>query len=175
MKPFSSSQALIEHGASQAPRTPIEGLCVSTEEALRQLAGSPPSDVVVIPKNESVRELAVAHSSVLRVVLPATGQPRVMNPLNVSPAGTMAVRDFLVRAGVDSGRAAQLARSSGGSVSVLRRLTHKDGTGTPDSQLPNRLSPILAAAGLFGILGCRLGGRSQSRAPADGTAMRRGS
>ena len=144
-------QALIEHGASQAPRTPIEGLCVSTEEALRHLVGPPPSDVVVIPTNETVRELAVAHSSVLRVVLPATGQPRVMNPLSVSPAGTMAVRDFLVGAGFDSGRAAQLARSSGGSVSVLRRLTRKDGTGAPDFHLPNRLSPILAAAGLFGI------------------------
>ena len=68
-------QALIEHGASHAPRTPIEGLCLSTEEALRHLVGSAPSDVVVIPANESVRELAVAHSSVLRVVLPATGQP----------------------------------------------------------------------------------------------------
>ena len=144
-------QALIEHGASQAPRTPVEGLCVSTEEALRHLVGSPPSDVVVIPTNERVRELAVAHSSVLRVVLPATGQPRVMNPLNVSPAGITSVRDFLVGEGVDSGRAAQLARSSGGSVSVLRRLTRKDGAGTPDFQLPNRLSPILAAAGLFGI------------------------
>ena len=144
-------QALIEHGASNAPRTPIEGLCLSTDEALRHLVGSPPSDVVVIPTNESVRELAVAHSSVLRVVLPATGQPRVMNPLNVSPAGITAVRDFLVGAGVDSGQAARLARSSGGSVSVLRRLTHKDGTGTSDFQLPNRLSPVLAAAGLFGI------------------------
>ena len=144
-------QALIEHGASQPPRTPIEGLCLSTDEALRHLVGSPPSDVVVIPTNESVRDLAVAHSSVLRVVLPATGQPRVMNPLNVYPAGITAVRDFLVGAGVDSGRAALLARSSGGSVSVLRRLTHKDGTGAPDFQLPNRLSPVLAAAGLFGI------------------------
>ena len=101
--------------------------------------------------NESVRELAVAHSSVLRVVLPATGQPRVSNTLSVSPAGTTVVRDFLVGAGVDTGRAAQLARSSGGSVSVLRRLAHKDGAGAPDYQLPNRLSPILAAAGLFGI------------------------
>ena len=144
-------QALIEHGASNAPRTPIEGLCLSTDEALRHLVGSPPYDVVVIPVNESVRDLAVAHSGVLRVVLPATGQPRVMNPLNVSPAGITAVRDFLVGAGVDSGRAARLARSSGGSVSVLRRLTHKDGTGAPDFQLPNRLSPVLAAAGLFGI------------------------
>ena len=144
-------QALIEHGASHAPRTPIEGLCLSTEEALRHLVGSAPSDVVVIPANESVRELAVAHSSVLRVVLPATGQPRVSNPLSVSPAGITAVRDFLVGEGVDSGRAAQLARSSGGSVSVLRRLTHKDGIGAPAYQLPNRLSPILAAAGLFGI------------------------
>ena len=144
-------QALIEHGASHAPRTPVEGLCLSTEEALRHLVGSAPSDVVVIPTNESVRELAVAHSSMLRIVLPATGQPRVSNPLSVSPAGTTVVRDFLVGAGVDTGRATQLARSSGGSVSVLRRLTHKDGTGAPDYQFPNRLSPILAAAGLFGI------------------------
>ena len=144
-------QALIEHGASNAPRTPIEGLCLSTEEALRYLVGSAPSDVVVIPVNESVWELAVAHSSVLRVVLPATGQPRVSNPLSVSPAGTTVVRDFLVGAGVDTGRAAWLARSSGGSVSVLRRLTYKDGAGAPDYQLPNRLSPILAAVGLFGI------------------------
>ena len=144
-------QALIEHGASRAPWTPIEGLCVSTEEALRHLVGSAPSDVVVIPTNERVRELAVAHSSVLRIVLAATGQPRVSNPLRLSPVGTTAVRDFLVGAGVDTGRAAQLARSSGGSVSVLRRLTHKDGTAAPDFQLPNRLTPILAAAGLFGI------------------------
>ena len=144
-------QALIEHGASQAPRTPIEGLCVSTEEALRHLVGSPPSDVVVIPENERVRELAVAHSSVLRVVLPATGQPRVMNPLSVSRAGITSVRDFLVGEGVDSGQAARLARSSGGSVSVLRRLTHKAGAEAPDFHLPNRLSPMLAAAGLFGI------------------------
>ena len=144
-------QALIEHGASQAPRTPIEGLCVSTEEAVLHLAGSPPSDVVVIPENEHVRELAVAHSSVLRVVLPATGQPRVMNPLSVSRAGITSVRDFLVGEGVDSGQAARLARSSGGSVSVLRRLTHKAGTGAPDFHLPNRLSPMLAAAGLFGL------------------------
>ena len=144
-------QALIEHGASHAPRTPIEGLCLSTEEALRHLVGSAPSDVVVIPTNERVRELAVAHSSVLRVVLPATGQPWVMNPLNVSPAGITSVRDFLVGAGVDTGRAAQLACSSGGSISVLRRLTRKDGDGAPDFHLPNRLSPILAAAGLFGI------------------------
>ena len=144
-------QALIEHGGSQPPRTPIEGLCVSSEEALRYLAGSSPCDVVVIPTNGSVRELAVAHSSVLRVALPTTGQPRVSNPLKVSPAGTTVMRDFLVGEGVDSGRATQLARSSGGSVSVLRRLLHKDGTGAPDFQLPNRLSLILAAAGLFGI------------------------
>ena len=168
-------QALIEHGASQAPRTPIEGLCVSTEEALRHLAGSPPSDVVVIPTNERVRELAVAHSSVLRVVLPATGQPWVMNPLNVSPAGITSVRDFLVGAGVDTGRAAQLACSSGGSISVLRRLTRKDGDGAPDFHLPNRLSPILAAAGLFGIWDAGSVADRKSRAPADGTAMRRGS
>ena len=144
-------QALIEHQTPHAARTPIEGLCVSTEEALRHLVGSQQSDVVVIPTNESVRELAVARSSALHVVLPATGQPRVSDPLNVSPAGTTTVREFLVGEGVDSGRAARLARSSGGSVSVLRRLTHKDGAGASDFQLPNRLSPILAAAGLFGI------------------------
>ena len=143
-------QALLEHGASQPSQPPIEGLCLGTEEALRHLLGAPPSDVVVIP-DESVRELAIAHSSVLRVVLPATGRPRVSNPLIVSPAGTMAVRDFLVGAGIDTGRADQLARSSGGSVSVLRRLTHKGGSAAPDYQLPNRLLPILAAAGLFGI------------------------
>ena len=143
-------QALLEHGASQPSQPPIEGLCLGTEEALRHLLGAPPSDVVVIP-DESVRELAIAHSSVLRVVLPATGQPRVPNPLIVSPAGTMVVRDFLVGAGIDTGRADQLARSSGGSISVLRRLTHKGGSAAPDYQLPNRLLPILAAAGLFGI------------------------
>ena len=145
------AQALIEHQASHAARTPIEGLCLSTEEALRHLVGSPPSDVVVIPTNDTVRELAVAHSNVLRVVLPTTGQPRVSNPLTVERAGTAAVRTFLLGEGIDSGWATQLARSSGGSVSVLRRLTHKDGTEAPKFQLPNRLSQILSAAGLFGI------------------------
>ena len=141
-------QALIEHGALHAP---IEGLCVSTEEALRHLLESTSSDIIVIPTNECVRELGIAHSNVLRVVLPATGQPRVSNPIEISRAGTTAVRDFLVAEGVDLGRAAQLARSSGGSVSVLRRLTHKDASIAPDYHLPNRLSPVLAAAGLFGI------------------------
>ena len=144
-------QALIEHQASHAARTPIEGLCLSTEEALRHLIGSPPSDVVVIPTNERVRELAIAHSNVLRVVLPTTGQPRVSNPLTVERAGTTAVHEFLLGEGIDSGRATQLARSSGGSVSVLRRLTHKDGAESPSFQCPNQLSQILAAAGLFGI------------------------
>ena len=124
---------------------------MSTEEALRHLVGSPPSDVVVIPTNDSARELAVAHSSVLRVVLPATGQPWVMSPLNVSPAGITSVRDFLVGEGVDSGRAAQLARSSGGSVSVLRRLTRKDGdrgTGLPAPQSGfRRFSPPPGSSG----------------------------
>ena len=144
-------QALIEHGHSHPPRTPIEGLCVSTNEGIRQLAASPPCDVVVIPTNEDVRELAVACCGSVRVALPTTGQPQVSDPLIVSPAGRTLVRDFLVAEGCDSGRASQLARSSGGSVSVLRRLTHKDGNRAPDFQLPNRLSPILAAAGLFGI------------------------
>ena len=143
-------QALIEYQACHAARTPIEGLCLSTEEALRRLVASPPSDVVVIPTNESVRELAVAHSNLLRVVLPTTGQPRVSNPLTVSRAGTTAVREFLISEGVDGGRATRLARSSGGSVSVLRRLTHKEGSRAHDFQLPTRLSQILAAAGLFG-------------------------
>ena len=145
------AQALIEHQASHAARTPIEGLCLSTEEALRHLVGSPPSDVVVIPTNDRVRELAIAYSKVLRVVLTTTGQPRVSNPLTVERAGTTAVHEFLVGEGIDSGRATQLARSSGGSVSVLRRLTHKDGAESLSFQAPNQLSHILAAAGLFGI------------------------
>ena len=144
-------QALIERGHSDPPGTLIEGLCVSTKEGIRQLAASPPCDVVVIPTSEEARELAVACCGSVRVALPTTGQPRVSDPLIVLPAGRTLVRDFLVREGCDSGRAAQLARSSGGSVSVLRRLTHKDGNGAPDFQLPPRLSPILAAAGLFGI------------------------
>ena len=144
-------QALIEGGGSHPHRTPIEGLCVSTKEGIRQLAGSPPRDVVVIPTNEDARELAVACCERLHVVLPTTGQPQVSDPLIVSPAGRTLVRDFLVGEGCDSGRAAQLARSSGGSVSVLRRLTRKDWNGALGFQLPKRLSPILAAAGLFGI------------------------
>ncbi len=144
-------QALIERGHSDSLRTPIEGLCVSTKEGIRQLAASPPSDVVVIPTNEVTRKLAIAWCGNLRVAMPTTGQPRVSDPLVISPVGRGLLREFLVREGCDSGRAVQLARSSGGSVSVLRRLTHKDGTGAPDFQLPHRLSPILAAAGLFGI------------------------
>lgn len=144
-------QALIEHGASQDSPLPLEGLCVNTEEALRHLVSSPSPDVVVIPANDRVRDLAVAHSNVLRVVVPATGQPRVLNPLVVGSAGIRAVRDCLIAEGVDNGRASQLARSSGGSVSVLRRLTHKYGPEAPESQVPAQLSPILAVAGLFGI------------------------
>ena len=144
-------QALIEREHSHPPRTPIEGLCVSTKEGIRQLAASPPCDVVVIPTSEAAREAAVACCRSIRVALPTTGQPQVSDPLSVSPAGRTQVQEFLVGEGCDSGRAAQLARSSGGSVSVLRRLTHKDGNRARDFQLPHRLSPILAAAGLFGI------------------------
>ena len=144
-------QALIERGHSDLPGTPIEGLCVSTMEGIRQLAASPPSDVIVIPTNERVRELAVACCRSLRVALPTTGQPRVSDPLVIAPVGRTLLQKFLVENGCDRGRAIQLARSCGGSVSVLRRLTHKDWEGAPDFQLPNRLSPILAAAGLFGI------------------------
>ena len=144
-------QALIERGHSDPPGTPIEGVCVRTKEGIRQLAASPPAGVVVIPADEGVRELAVACCRRLRVALPTTGQPRVSDRLDIAPAGITLVRSFLVGQGCDSGRASQLARSSGGSISVLRRLTHKDGIGAPDFQLPNRLLPILAAAGLFGI------------------------
>lgn len=144
-------QALIERGHSDPPRTPLEGLCVSTKDGIRQLAASPSADAVVVPTNERTRKLAAACCGSLRVALPTTGQPRVSDPLVVSPAGRTLVRDFLIAKGCDPGRAFQLARSSGGSVSVLRRLTHKDGIGAPDFKLPNRLSPILAAAGLFGI------------------------
>ncbi len=144
-------QALIEHGATQDSLFPLEGLCVNTAEALRHLVGSPSPDVVVIPTNDRVRDLAIAYSNVLRVVVPATGQPRVLNPLVVGSAGTRAVRDFLIAGGIDNGRASRLARSSGGSIGVLRRLTHKCGPEAPESQVPARLSPILAVAGLFGI------------------------
>ena len=144
-------QALIEEGHSKSPREPIEGLCVTTRQGIRQLAASPPSDVVVIPTEESARELAVACCGRLRVALPTTGRPRVSHPLVISPVGRTEVREFLVEQGCDPGRASQLARSSGGSVSVLRRLTHKDGIGALDSRLPIRISSILAAAGLFGI------------------------
>lgn len=144
-------QALIERGTCAPLQTPIEGLCVSTEEGLRQIVESPPSDVVVIPTDERVRELAAAYCPRIRVVLPETGHPKGSNQLKVSPAGVNVVRDFLVRGGLDSGHATRLARSSGGSVSVLRRLTHKDGIEAPDFHLPTGLSQILAAAGLFGI------------------------
>lgn len=144
-------QALIEHRDSNGPRIPIEGLCVDTKEGIRQIAASPPNDVVVIPTSGEARELAVACCANARVVLPMTGQPRVADPLVVVPAGRAHVRDYLIGEGCDSGRASQLARSSGGSVSVLRRLAHKDGIESPDFDTPSRLSPILAAAGLFGI------------------------
>ena len=144
-------QALIERGSSHPPWTPFEGLCVDTEGGLRQLLESPPNDVAVIPADGSVRELAVAHCGRIRVVLPYTGQPRVSDPLSVLPAGHMAVRDFLIGKSIDSGRATQLARSSGGSVSVLRSLTHKDGIQEQSPQVSTRQSRVLAAAGLFGI------------------------
>ena len=144
-------QALIERGQSDPLWMPFEGLCLNTKEGIRQLAASPPSDVVVIPTNAGAREAAVAHCGRLLVALPTTGQPRVSDPLTVIPAGRTLVRDFLVGEGCDHGRAFQLARSSGGSITVLRRLTHKDGLGEPDFKLPNRLSSILAAAGLIGI------------------------
>ena len=143
-------QALIDRGG-YLPLTPIQGLCVDTEEGLRQLLGSPPSDVVLIPTNESVRELAVAHCGRIRVVLPDTGPPRVSDSLNVMPAGRTAVRDFLVRKGTGSGPATQLAQSSGGSVSVLRRLIHKEGARAHSLQVSDRQARILVAAGLFGI------------------------
>ena len=144
-------QALVEHGHSHPPHTPIEGLCVSTKEGIRRLAASPPCDVVVIPTSEEARELAVACCGRLRVALPTTGQPQISDPLVVSPAGRKLVRDFLVGEGCDSGRAFQLARSSGGSLSVLRRLAHKDRNAALDFQPSKRQSRILAAAGLFGI------------------------
>ena len=144
-------QALIERGGSDLLGTPIEGLCVDTEEALRQLLESAPDDVVVIPADGSVRELAVAHRGRIHVVLLYTGQPRSSDSLSVIPAEQRAVRDFLVGEGVDSGRATQLAQASAGSVSVLRRLTHKDGAWTSSPQVTNRQAQVLAAAGLFGI------------------------
>lgn len=144
-------QSLIEHGDSNGPQLPIEGLCVRTKEGVRQIAASPLNDVVVIPTSDEARELAVACCTNARVILPTTGQPRVADPLVVFPAGRTHVRDYLIGEGCDSGRASQLARSSGGSVSVLRRLTLKAGIEAPDFQTPSRLSPILAAAGLFGI------------------------
>ena len=112
-------QALIDHGRSDRPPIPIEGLCVSTKDGIRLLAESPLSDVVVIPMDEAVQEVAVAHSGQLRVVLPTTGQPRVADPIVVSSAGREQVRKFLIQKGCDAGRASQLARSSGGSISVL--------------------------------------------------------
>ena len=143
-------QALLEHGGSHLSGTPIEGLCVNTEEGLRQLLKSPPSDVIVVPTTESVRELAVAHCGPIRVALPETGQPRVRDPLKVLPAGRTAVRDFLVGNGIASGQATQLARSCGGSISILRRLTGKGGPHVPGPEVSNRQSRILAGAGLFG-------------------------
>ena len=143
-------QALLEHGGSHLSGTPIEGLCVNTEEGLRQLLKSPPNDVIVIPTTESVRELAVAHSGPIRIALAETGLPRVPNPLKVLPAGRTAVREFLVGNGIASGRATQLARSCGGYISILRRLTDKGGPQVLGPKVSNRQSRILAGAGLFG-------------------------
>ena len=144
-------QALIERGNAHLSETPIEGLCVDTEEGLRQLLNSPPDDVVVVPMNESVRELAVAHCERIRVVLPDTGQPQVSGSLNVLPAEPRAVRDFLVGKGIEIGKATRLDRASGGSVSVLWSLRRKDKTRAQSPQVSNRQSQVLAAAGLFGI------------------------
>ena len=144
-------QSLIDRTRSNHPFVPIEGVCVSTEDGIHLLAASPPSDVVVIPMNEEVRNVAIGHCGRLRVVLPTTGQPRVADPIVVSSAGREQVRKFLLQGGYDAGRASQLARSSGGSVSVLRRLIHKDRNVAPDFELNKRYSQILAAAGLFGI------------------------
>lgn len=143
-------QALLEHGGSHLSATPIEGLCVNTEEGLRQLLKSPPSDLIVVPTTESVRELAVAHSGPMRIALPETGQPRP-DPLKVLPAGRTAVREFLVGNGIASGRATQLARSCGGSISILRRLTHNGGSQALGPKVSKRQSRILAGAGLFGV------------------------
>ena len=143
-------QALIERGSAHLSETPIEGLCVDTEEGLRQLLNSPPDDVVVVPMNESVRKLAVVYCERIRVVLPDTGQPQVSGSFNVLPAGRRTVRDFLVGKGIDSGRATRLARSSGGSVSVLRRLIQEDELPPQSPKVSNRQSQVLAAAGLFG-------------------------
>ena len=143
-------QALLEHGGSHLSGTPIEGLRVNTEEGLRQLLKSPPSDVIVVPTTESVRELAVAHCGSMRIALPETGQPH-LNPLKVLPAGRTAVREFLVGNGIDSGQATQLARSCGGSITILRRLTNKGGPQVLGPKVSNRQSRILAGAGLFGV------------------------
>ena len=143
-------QALLEHGGSHLSGTPIEGLCVNTKEGLRQLLQSPPSDVIVVPTTESVRELAVAHCGPIRVALPEAGQPRVRDPLKVLPAGRTAVQDFLVENDIVSGLATQLARSCGGSISILRRLTNKGGPQALGPKVSNRKSRILAGAGLFG-------------------------
>ena len=144
-------QALIERGNAHLSETPIEGLCVDTEEELCQLLNSPPDEVVVVPMNENVRELAVAHRGTIRVVLPDTGQPQVSGSLNVLRAGPRAVRDFLVGKGIDTGCAAQLDRASGGSVSVLRSLRLQDRTRAQSPKVSKRQSQVLAAAGLFGI------------------------
>ena len=144
-------QALIERGGSHPSYPPIEGLCVNTEEGLRQLLGSPTNDIVTVPMNETVRDLAVGHCESIRIVLPETGQPWVPDPLKVVPVRQTAMRDFLVGNGIDSGQATQLAHSSGGSATVLRRLTHRAGVQAPSPQVSDRQSRILAAAGLFGV------------------------
>ena len=144
-------QALIERGGSDPSYPPIEGLCVNTEEGLCQQLGSPTRDIVTVPMNETVRDLAVGHCEGIRVVLPETGQPRVSDPLKVVPMGQTAIREFLVESDIDSAQATQLAHASGGSVTVLRRLAHKAGAQSPGIQLSDRQSRILAAAGLFGV------------------------
>ena len=144
-------QALLEKEARTPPKRPIEGLCVDTDEALRRLLDAPTDDVVVVPMNSKVRELAITHSRTLRVALPTTGTLQVVDPVTVSPPGFSAVEQHLVANGTDSGRAAQIARACGGSVTVLRRLTRV----APEEPVPvhidNRQLRTLAAAGLFGM------------------------
>ena len=144
-------QALLEEEARTPPERPIEGLCVSTDEALRRLLSAPTSDVVVIPMNNDVRELAVAHCRTLHVALPDTGNRRVPDPLIVSPPGISVVEEHLAANGTDRGRAAEIARACGGSITVLRRLTHVAAPEHEPFQIDSRLLRILAVAGLFGM------------------------
>ena len=136
-------QALLEEEARTPPERPIEGLCVSTEEALRRLLSAPTSDVVVIPMNNDVRELAIAHCRALHVALPVTGNPRVPDPLIVSPAGFSVVENHMVANRTDTGHAAQIARACGGSITVLRRLIHVAAADHAPFQIENRLLRIL--------------------------------